>query len=242
MHKLEKRQFLAKVDLSQVNFEVKISDFGLSTIIEDSTAALSICGTPLYSSPQLLKKNEYTNKVDTWALGVMLYELLMGVTPFHSFEMKELMAKINDGRYSVVLNEPLTVECALFLTQCLQSSEKDRIGMEELAQHPFIDFDPTQEMRTLDARAFESETKHLFNSIPTNRQTAAEQYVKLPVSTRGTIPDPVFFSTKDTKQWTVLDTQLRSSNVGTKSVDIFAIANDTVIEGLGSAETSKHQS
>lgn len=99
----------------------------------------------------------------------MLYELLMGVTPFHSFEMKELMAKINDGRYSVVLAEPLTIECALFLTQCLQSSEKDRIGMEELAKHPFIDFDPALEMKTLDAKAFATETEHLFDSIPTDR-------------------------------------------------------------------------
>lgn len=76
--------------------------------------------------------------MDTWALGVMLYELLMAVTPFHSYEMKELMAKINDGRYTLSLREPYTVECCLFLTQCLQTNEDNRISVNELIEHPFI--------------------------------------------------------------------------------------------------------
>ena len=45
----------------------------------------------------------------------MLYEMLVGVTPFHSFEMKDLIAKINDGRYKVSLNEPINIETCLFL-------------------------------------------------------------------------------------------------------------------------------
>lgn len=117
---------------------MKISDFGLSTILDGTNTNLSICGTPLYSSPQLLKKRGYSEKVDTWALGVMLYEMLVGVTPFHSYEMKDLIAKINDGRYKVSLNEPVTVETCLFMVQCLQTNENDRIPVEELNEHPFI--------------------------------------------------------------------------------------------------------
>ena len=70
--------------------------------------------------------------MDTWALGVIIYEMLMGVTPFHSYEMKDLIAKINDGRYNLALDEPITVECALFLTQCLQMNENERIPVDEL--------------------------------------------------------------------------------------------------------------
>jgi hypothetical protein len=40
----------------------------------------------------------------------------MGKTPFHSFEMNELLEKINEGKYTVQTKEPLSVECALFLT------------------------------------------------------------------------------------------------------------------------------
>jgi len=49
----------------------------------------------------------------------MLYELLMGKTPFHSYEMKDLLTKINDGKYQLSLNEPIAVEIALFLTETL---------------------------------------------------------------------------------------------------------------------------
>ena len=107
------------MNLKNTKFEAKISDFGLSTILDSATQQLSICGTPLYSSPQLLKKRGYSSKVDTWAIGVMLYELLMGVTPFHAYEMKDLITKINDGKYMLKLQEPISIECALFLSQCL---------------------------------------------------------------------------------------------------------------------------
>ena len=69
----------------------------------------------------------------------MLYEMLVGVTPFHSYEMKDLIAKINDGRYKLkTQNEPIFIETCLFLVQCLQMNENDRIPVEELSEHPFI--------------------------------------------------------------------------------------------------------
>ena len=84
-------------------------------------------------------------------MGVMLYEMLMGVTPFHSFEMKELIAKINAGKYSVKLpSEPLSIECALFLTQCLQQNEHDRVNMQEMVEHPFIDVQSHASLTVLD--------------------------------------------------------------------------------------------
>jgi len=75
----------------------------------------------------------YTYKVDIWALGIICFELLMGKTPFHSRGMDELLKKINEGKYQAVPKEPLTVECSLFLTQCLQANEYDRISGEELS-------------------------------------------------------------------------------------------------------------
>ena len=46
-----KRQFLKKVDLTKKKFQIKISDFGFSKVIDDSVNELSVVGTPLYSSP-----------------------------------------------------------------------------------------------------------------------------------------------------------------------------------------------
>ena len=138
MNRNEKKKFLQTVDFTKINFQAKIADSGLSTILDEYTKQLSICGTPLYSSPQLLKKKSYSTKVDTWAIGVMLYELLMGKTPFHSYEMKDLLNKINDGKYSINLREPVTIECSLFLAETLQFEERERISDSNLVQHPFV--------------------------------------------------------------------------------------------------------
>jgi len=122
MEKTEKIKFLRTFDFSSgKGFRVVISDFGLSTIlIPGSQGQQSICGTPLYSAPQLLRKRNYTYKVDVWALGIMCFEMIMGKTPFHSYEMKDLIQKINRGDYMLKLEEEaIALEAALFLSQTL---------------------------------------------------------------------------------------------------------------------------
>ena len=86
-------------------------------------------GTPLYQSPQILMRQWYNETVDTWALGVILYELLVGLTPFHCYDMKELVRRINDGRYKLTVEEGehIKTETCLFLLDCLQTIEENRI-------------------------------------------------------------------------------------------------------------------
>lgn len=87
----------------------------------------------------MLKRKCYNNTVDTWALGVILFELLVGVTPFHCFDMKELVRKINDGRYKLaVQGERIKTATCLFLSDCLQTIEANRIAVSDLADHPYI--------------------------------------------------------------------------------------------------------
>lgn len=55
---------------------MKISDFGLSKIIADNSQLKTVCGTMLYVAPEILMtggKGSYTEKVDLWSLGVVLY-------------------------------------------------------------------------------------------------------------------------------------------------------------------------
>jgi serine/threonine protein kinase len=62
---------------------MKISDFGWS--VATHLMRETFCGTPLYVSPELLKKNYYNHKIDTWSLGVLAYEILIGQVPFEIF-------------------------------------------------------------------------------------------------------------------------------------------------------------
>ena len=61
----------------------KLSDFGFAkSLNHDETIMKSIVGTPLYMSPQILKKAKYTNKSDLWSIGLIYYEMLHGRTPW----------------------------------------------------------------------------------------------------------------------------------------------------------------
>lgn len=111
----------------------------------------------------------------------MTYELLMGKTPFHAYELKDLISKINKGDYTLLLKEPITIECALFLTQCLQANEEDRIKVSELLDHPFTNFTVQNNevpFTKLDSEAYRAELKNV-----TDTAMLSGKLDKLPAST-----------------------------------------------------------
>jgi len=94
----ELREFLANVNLHEVDFEVKLGDFGFAK--QDETYRLKTqCGTPLYMAPQILNKQLYNYKADIWALGVIFYELIVGTHPFTAKTLKDLRENIKEGVY-----------------------------------------------------------------------------------------------------------------------------------------------
>ena len=50
----------------------------------------TICGTPLYSAPEVLSGEEYNHKADLWSFGAILYELIVGFPPFSAMNVPEL--------------------------------------------------------------------------------------------------------------------------------------------------------
>ena len=70
----------------------KLSDFGFAKSIKSDEAIMkSIVGTPLYMSPQILKKGKYTVKSDLWSVGLIYYEMLHGRTPWPAQNEIELI-------------------------------------------------------------------------------------------------------------------------------------------------------
>ncbi|XP_055389418.1 ovarian-specific serine/threonine-protein kinase Lok [Condylostylus longicornis] len=64
---------------------LKISDFGLSKNVRKNSELRTLCGTPLYVAPEILLtggRGSYTEKVDIWSLGVVLFTMLSGTLPF----------------------------------------------------------------------------------------------------------------------------------------------------------------
>lgn len=62
---------------------VKVSDFGLSKCANANSLLQTQCGTRMYLAPEVRSAQRYTNKVDIWSLGVILFNCFTGKYPFH---------------------------------------------------------------------------------------------------------------------------------------------------------------
>lgn len=77
---------------------IKITDFGLSknNILGDYET-FSVCGTPEYLAPEVIRKEGHGKAVDWWCFGSLIYELVHGLPPFYSKNRSELFEKIKFG-------------------------------------------------------------------------------------------------------------------------------------------------
>ncbi|XP_077196431.1 protein kinase C theta type isoform X4 [Paroedura picta] len=74
---------------------IKIADFGMckeNMFGDDKTS--TFCGTPDYIAPEILLGQKYNMSVDWWSFGVLLYEMLIGQSPFHGQDEEELFQSI----------------------------------------------------------------------------------------------------------------------------------------------------
>ncbi|XP_076755046.1 ovarian-specific serine/threonine-protein kinase Lok isoform X2 [Xylocopa sonorina] len=82
----------------------KVSDFGLSKLVDAQTMMKTFCGTPMYVAPEILStigRGSYTSQVDVWSLGVILYACLSGSVPFNCHDKNiSLQDQIKTGIYS----------------------------------------------------------------------------------------------------------------------------------------------
>lgn len=85
------------------NGNLKISDFGLSTLAESKQQdglLHTTCGTPAYVAPEVISRRGYDGcKADTWSCGVILFVLLAGHLPFHDSNLMEMYRKIGKAEF-----------------------------------------------------------------------------------------------------------------------------------------------
>lgn len=91
VHRDLKPENILYEDLSPES-SLKIADFGLSTIVSNKVSLMTVCGTPGYCAPEVLKGEKYDASCDMWSLGVITYILLCGYEPFFA-ENDNLMFK-----------------------------------------------------------------------------------------------------------------------------------------------------
>lgn len=117
---------------------LKIIDFGLSKNINIVDEMMdTICGSPLYMAPEIIKTKNYTIKSDIWSFGVIIYEMIYGYTPFRANNIYNLITKLDNydikyPKYTVSSN------CIDLLKLMLEKDPKYRINWESLFLHPWL--------------------------------------------------------------------------------------------------------
>ncbi|GBE83400.1 kinase-like domain-containing protein [Sparassis latifolia] len=74
---------------------LKVADFGFARSLPSATMAETLCGSPLYMAPEVLRGEKYDAKADLWSVGAVLYEMAVGRPPFRASNHIELLKKID---------------------------------------------------------------------------------------------------------------------------------------------------
>ncbi|KAJ3135192.1 Serine/threonine-protein kinase [Physocladia obscura] len=76
---------------------LKLADFGFARALPQQSLASTLCGSPLYMAPEILRGDRYDAKVDLWSVGTILYEMITGRPPFKAQNHIDLLRKIDKG-------------------------------------------------------------------------------------------------------------------------------------------------
>ena len=119
------------------NMVAKLTDFGWSNYMPgDYSKRTTVCGTPIYLAPEIINNRGHDEKVDIWCIGVLMFELMTGFSPFQGNDIKTL--KYNISRFKIVWPSEMDRDAADLISRILKYNPEERISLEQMLLHPFF--------------------------------------------------------------------------------------------------------
>lgn len=122
---------------------LKIADFGFARYLPQTTLAETLCGSPLYMAPEILRYEKYDNKADLWSIGAVTYELCVGKPPFRAANHVELLQKIQRSGDKIQFPEHANISQDMKDLICglLKQMPTERMSWKVFFAHPVINDD-----------------------------------------------------------------------------------------------------
>ena len=131
---------------------IKLCDFGASVRINGTEKEKNFAGSPEYASPEMVTFEGHSFMTDWWSFGILLYELLYGITPFYNIDKNRMFDLITTGSISYPKfiqiedeDKPraskVSEDAKKLISKLLEKNPGDRLGrkgLEEIKKHPFF--------------------------------------------------------------------------------------------------------
>ncbi|KAL4448802.1 hypothetical protein ABPG74_012891 [Tetrahymena malaccensis] len=128
--------------VSENSDQIKVVDFGIAGVASKQSVENIDAGSLRYMAPEVLngKTKQITPAIDVWAMGVILYMMIVGEFPFNGPNNNIIMEKITEGVYEIPkdIKKKLSKECLDVIEKTLQVDPTNRISTVDLMNHPFI--------------------------------------------------------------------------------------------------------
>lgn len=119
---------------------LKLADFGFARVLPKSSLAETLCGSPLYMAPEILRYEKYDHKADLWSVGTVLYEMSAGKAPFRASNHVELLRKIEAAKDSIHFSRESRVSPELkhLIRGLLRRNPVERFSFEQFFAHEVV--------------------------------------------------------------------------------------------------------
>jgi len=120
--------------------QVKVSDFGFAiSLTKEEDKRTSVVGTPYWMAPEMIRGQQYDEKVDIWSLGITCIEMAEGEPPhFNTSPIRALLLITISDQPRLKDPTKYSEQFSHFLSCCVEIKPEKRASAEQLLFHPFI--------------------------------------------------------------------------------------------------------